>query len=134
VFAQRASWVHGQSTHVYKWTDDDGMIQYTQYPPGKRKYELVERAAAVESGAEIGDAASADAQGGGDQASDGAGVTVSEQNKQNCITATNNLILLENPLANVTYAGPDGKTVPISQKERTARIEQARKNIAEYCK
>lgn len=134
VFAAGPSWVHGISGSVYKWTDDEGNVQYTQYPPANKAYEQVERASVPAGQVEESDTAAGEGNDGAGQSDPGVGVTVDEQNKQNCITATNNLILLENPLANVTYVNPEGKTVQIDSKEKAARIEQARKNIAEYCK
>jgi len=138
-FAAKPAWVHGQAERVYKWTDDHGNIQYTQYPPDRREYEEVERAYPVapgsDSAGQSGDEASSttDGSGAAQEASD-SGVTVSEQDKQNCITASNNLVLLENPITNVTYVGKEGKTVSIDEKERAARIQQAKKNIEQYCK
>ena len=134
VLAQSASWVHGISGRVYKWTDDGGNVQYTQYPPDNRPYEEVDRADAPALQPDASDQVGDETAGNESAPAKGGGLTPDEQMKQNCLTATDNLTLLSTPLAQVTYVGADGKTVVVDDKERAARIEQAKKNIAEYCK
>jgi len=134
VLAQSASWVHGMSGRVYKWTDDSGNVHYTQYPPDNRAYEEVDKADVPTAQQGTPDQAGSETAGDGSTSGKGGGVTAEEQNKQNCITANDNLTLLSTPLAEVTYVGADGKTVVVDDKQRAARIEQAKKNIAEYCK
>jgi len=131
-YAQGPSWIHGQSERVYKWEDDRGEVQYTRYPPRDRTYEEVERSYPVASDAGEADAdtASADT---AEEKSDKP-LTPDEQVSQNCITATNNLALLQDPQTLLSYQDNEGKTVSIDKKAREEQIARARKNIAEFCK
>lgn len=121
------------SDRVYRWVDDDGQVQYTQYPPPDKDYtEIAKPAVTEEQAAEQagGDAASPPA---ASAASSAEGLTPKEQANRNCVTATNNLALLETSSTQIVYYGSDGKSVNLPDEERAARIEQAKQNIAEFC-
>ena len=134
-----SSRLQGLSDRVYKWVGDDGKTQYTQYPPDNRKYEEVERTyssadsdeqAADESSAPVGDAG----ENGTAPKSGTEGGGADELTKRNCVTAQNNLVLLEAPQVGITYMDAEGNTIEVDAKERAARIKAATKQVAEFCK
>jgi len=120
---------------VYKWTDETGKVNYSQYPPaGVESVEVTpDYPTPLEGGSPAGesqavasadDAAANQAQPPGEQT----------QAQKNCVTAKNNLALLENPGTKLSYKNDKGESVDVDDKERAARIETAKKNVSEFCK
>ena len=126
---------------IYKWTDDQGEVQYTQFPPPGRPAEILHGVRPP------------------DQSPDTAGndlqkqlETVEQQNQEqlqgakdekqwaqiqkirrdNCKTARQNLVNL-NRGGNVRYMGADGKVMRLTEEERQKRIDEANQQIKENC-
>ena len=124
---------------VYKWTDANGVVHYSDAPPplSTPKVETMhvrgdDRAHAAES---------ADA-GSGDKPKDAtlvnapplnAAVPNTPDNRAKaCQTERNNLALLQSN-APVNVIGADGKTQPVEDSGRQARIEGVKDRIALFC-
>jgi len=126
---------------VYKWKDQKGQVHYTQYPPAgveSEKVEEVEPSYPTQLGApQATDQSSAIAATPGDQAGAEPTDQLSKERElmqKNCITAKQNLVLLQSKAANLTYVDDEGNVVKVDDKERAARIEAAKKNAVEFCK
>ena len=126
---------------IYKWTDDQGEVQYTQFPPPGRPAEILH---GVRPPDESPESAGNDLQ---KQLE-----TVEQQNQEqlqgakdekqwaqiqkirrdNCKTARQNLVNL-NRGGNVRYMGADGKVMRLTEEERQKRIDEANQQIKENC-
>lgn len=126
---------------MYKWVDENGVTQYSQFPPPSREYQTVvpppppaedpegaqkrleelmkrqdESYKARTEAAEKQKQATAEA----------------ERRKQNCSTARANLEKLTTG-GNRRLIGPDGVAYYPTEEERQQRIAEARKQIEEFC-
>jgi len=126
---------------VYKWKDDRGIVHYSQYPPPgveAEKVEEVEPSYPTQLGApQATDKSSDIAATPGDQAGAEPTDQLAKERKlieKNCITAKQNLVLLQSKATDLTYVDDEGNPVKVDDKERAARIEAARKNVIEFCK
>jgi hypothetical protein len=127
--------------YIYKWSDDQGEIHYTQFPPAGREVErlnappppaespevteddLQKQVETMEQQNEkqLQDARNADQR-----------AEIQKVRKQNCEAANKNLINLERG-GNIRYMGPDGKVIRLTEEERQKRIDEANKQIKENC-
>jgi hypothetical protein len=122
---------------VYKWTDANGVVHYSDAPPPKDALDVksvhivgdttaeAPRAAASEDKAKPASASTAPAN--AVPPPDTADVRAKE-----CDQAKRNLALLQSPYP-VSELGPDGKAQPIDDKERDARIAGVNDRIAQFC-
>lgn len=125
-----AGTIHAADT--YKWTDDNGQVQYTQLPPKDRPYETIrvrskqpETAAAAPIGKK-----KEDAEKGGDVA---AAKAEAEKMARNCELAKQNKdALLTIPKIRVT--DKDGTERFLTDEERKEKMAATEVNIATYCK
>ena len=117
---------------AYKWTDDDGNVQYSGTPPTDRPYEQVKEPPPPPSLSGTDDEAGTEAASAGDssQASPDPSQTKIEAN---CQQARSNLqVLNENEL--VEFTDPEtGETRRLNEEERQAQIAQSQKDIDYYC-
>lgn len=114
----------GGATKVYKWTDKDGRVHYSQTPPpeGEVKELKVRSAPATPVDAKPEDAdAKPDP-----EAERKAGF------KRNCETARSNLAQFQQQGQLMTQQ-PDGTMTPVSNTEKQAGMAQAQKDISYYC-
>jgi hypothetical protein len=127
--------------NMYKWTDDQGEVHYTQFPPPGRKTEKMQPPPPP---AESPDASENDLQKqldtmeqqkdkqlqeikDADQRAE-----IQKIRKKNCETAHRNMINLERG-GNVRYMGPDGKVIRLTEEDRQKRIDEANAQIKENC-
>lgn len=124
---------------TYKWVDAEGNVTYSQQPPPSGDYQRLK----VPSGGGL-DAAAAQAQreaaaksvGGAvtDKKQDGAvaGVEADAQalRSKNCEAAKKNLQIYE---VYRRVRDADGNVVRLDEKERQARLAQAREQVQEFC-
>ena len=129
------------AARMYKWVDDQGVVQYTQHPPPDREAQTIEpRAPAVsdsqaaetlEAIREKAEAARKDRQFGEDYSS-----FVQEREariQKNCEIARENLRVLQTA-SRVQAKDADGNPYFIDDKDRDSRIKQAEKQIEDNCK
>ncbi len=126
---------------MYKWVDENGVTQYTQYPPPNRKVEVV---APPPPPAEDPQEAqkkletllqSQDEQHKAAATAEGEQTKTAEQAKlreQNCQTARNNLEKLTTG-GRKRVIGPDGVASYLTEEDQQARIDTAKKQIEEFC-
>lgn len=126
---------------MYKWVDENGVTQYTQYPPPSREYQtLVPPPPPAEDpeGAQQqlegllqqqDEASKARAETGEQEQKAAA---AAERRKQNCQAARTNLELLTTG-GHRRITGPDGIAYYPSEEERQERIATAQKQIEEFC-
>lgn len=125
-----------QAADSYKWTDDNGQVQYTQIPPKDRPYET------IKTRSKQPEAAAATAKAGADgkkadsarQTGDVA-VAKAEADKfaRNCDMAKKNKEALQTvPKIRVTDA--DGSERFLTDDERKEKMAATELNISTYCK
>ena len=123
---------------VYKWTDANGVVHYSDAPPPKdalnvRSVHLVGATTATTPIAAAGDdkAKAGATQDAAKPAT--AGVPDTPENRaKECDQAKRNLALLQSSYA-VNEIGPDGQAKPIDEKDRESRIEGVKERIAQFC-
>lgn len=122
---------------VYKWIDDEGSVNYTQYkptayefvevdppdPPPSISYDLNEKFAAQIRG-------SLEDKGKTSPALKKKENT--DRKAQQCETAKNNLNVLEN-MARISYTDETGEKVRMGEDQRTIRTTEAKKNVEFFC-
>jgi hypothetical protein len=129
---------------IYKWADQNGDIQYTQFPtpPGIQVLEIrsvpppadnpdAERAK-LQQEVEALDERMAERQ----EAAARAELLAKNEEirKQNCITARNNLSKLSESGGKTRFLMPDGKVVRMTEEDRQKQIAETKAQIAENCK
>ena len=128
---------------VYKWVDDQGQIVYSQSPPPPPKRSVRVKMVPGPDPAEIAHAQEALQQSieriyeqeekkRQARAEQDAQKEIQKQRAKNCEIARQNLNTIQN-LGRRRIISPDGTPVFLSEEERAARIEEARKNIEAYC-
>lgn len=125
---------------IYKWVDDAGQTHYSQLPPADQDAEKVPRA--IKPGVTPGSnnrlqervAAMEKRQQARREAKDEAArqVNVRKLVKANCDKARKNLSLLQRG-ANNAYRTSDGEVKRLTAEDRQARIDEANRQIKEYC-
>lgn len=122
----------------YKWTDDNGQVQYTQLPPKDRPYETIrtrvkdgsnasaEGSAAVTKKAT--DAATAPTKGELAEAK-----AEAEKMARNCEIAKQNKEMLQTA-AKVRVTDKDGNPRHLTDEERKERMQATDVQIDNYCK
>jgi hypothetical protein len=126
---------------IYKWTNDQGEVQYTQFPPPGRQVEILhgvrppdespetagndlqKQLEAVEQQNEKQQQENRDAE---------QRAEIQKIRKQNCEIAHKNLVNL-NRGGNVRYMGPNGEAIRLTEEERQKRIDETNQQIKENC-
>ncbi len=122
---------------AYKWTDDAGVIQYTQAPPEGRAFEVVKQRhypAAPTPARTTPAAANADLESEADTpiATAEAG-SVQEAKQRNCEIARKNLEVLSTKTT-ILMADPDtGENRRLSDEERQSQLRQAERDVGYFC-
>ncbi len=118
---------------VYKWTDKDGGLHYSETPPANSKYEIV----SPRYSAPLIPPTAAPKK---DQPND---TKVSDQDKQqqaeitnvrfqNCLTVQKNLEGYESA-GRIRITSPDGIVQRLTEEERQAKIAEMQALIKKYC-
>lgn len=125
-----------QAADSYKWTDDNGQVQYTQIPPKDRPYET------IKTRSKQPEAAVAAAKAGADgKKTDPAEVkgelavakAEAEKLARNCETARQNKELLTTA-AKIRMTDKDGNPYHLSDDERKQKLAATEQQIQNYCK
>lgn len=106
------------ASDVYRWTDAQGQVHYGSTPPVGQEAELVP----------IHDDRSTSTTGEPTPAA-----AFDDERSAHCETARHNLEVLENT-AIKEFLDPDGKVVRYSDEERREMVEEARAQIAYFCR
>lgn len=128
---------------MYKWTNADGEVQYTQVPPsGGIKTEKIQGAPPpADDPDKINEAlqnevdAMDEARSRQEEASkeENLRTEIDEAYERNCISSRNNLAKLQEG-GRKRYLTPDGEVIRLSEEERQQRINEAKDHIDEFCK
>lgn len=126
---------------MYKWVDENGVTQYTQYPPPDREYQAVSPPPPPSEDPEGAQKRLEELLLKQDEAYKSKSEAAAKQQKaadnaklreQNCQTARGNLELLTTG-GHRRIVGPDGNAYHPSEEERQERIAKAREQIEEFC-
>lgn len=125
-------------SQVYKWTDAQGVVHYSDAPPPIAQANVQQvrisgsdRPRAIESdaAADAADAKPADAS--PEKVAQAA--PPANSHDKDCATARSNLELLQSKFQ-VSVTGSDGKAMALDDKARQAQIADMNAQIATYCK
>jgi len=127
-----------QAAGMYKWTDEQGNIHYTQQPPRDKEYEKMKVDKAPRSANTPSTPSSSATSGGSGQSSgEPASTTVDDElaknaeiRKKNCEAAKKNLQVFQ---VYRRVKGEDGKVRVVSEKEREEQIQRSKDAIKEFC-
>jgi hypothetical protein len=126
-------------SQVYKWTDAQGVVHYSDAPPPTSQPNVQQvrvsggdRPHAVEGDATADVPASKPADAISDNATAQA-ATPENSHDKDCANARSNLELLQSKFQ-VSVAGSDGKAVALDDKARQAQIADMNAQIATFCK
>ena len=121
---------------VYKWTDANGVVHYSDAPPPKdaqdvKSVHIVGGTTAATPSPPPSDDKTKPASASTPPANAGAPDTAENRAKE-CDQAKRNLALLQSPYP-VSELGADGKPQAIDDKTRDARIAGVNDRIAQFC-
>ena len=133
------------ANELYKWTDDKGVIQYSQHPPKDRTYSTirttgvktpVEQApaaptSAAETPSDADATATAEAKTGGKKPEGKSGEFL-ESKKKNCDIAKANKETLVNK-ARVAVRDAKGEQRILSEQEKADQVKLVDEQIKTYC-
>jgi hypothetical protein len=126
---------------IFKWTDDQGEVHYTQFPPPGRKAEKLREAPPPAQSPEIQqndlqkqvdtmEQQNEEQLQGAKDAKQWA--DIQKIRRSNCETAHKNLVNLQRG-GNVRYMGPNGEVIRLTEEERQKRLDETNKQIEENC-
>ncbi|MCX4188895.1 DUF4124 domain-containing protein [Methylophaga sp. OBS3] len=131
-------WVHAE---IYKWTDENGQINYSQQPPADRPAEEIKtpppppiapEAAQQEIETLIENQEAAEAEEAAEQAAQEQQAAAEALRQENCETARSNYQqYLNNPGRRVMNA--DGEVTRPTEEERQEKISDYQNKIDEFC-
>ncbi|MEW6645757.1 MAG: DUF4124 domain-containing protein [Pseudomonadota bacterium] len=125
---------------MYKWTDSEGNVQYTQSPPPKGSFQKMTPPPAPASSPDAADQGDATATAAPEAKEEGAEATAQEEAerkrleaaaaKHNCEVARKNLEIYT---AFRRVMNDKGEVVVLSDEERAAKLKEANDMIKQYC-
>lgn len=116
---------------TYKWTDDQGIIQYTERPPKNNAYEQITVNAS--GGQEIKIVNAEESVNKSAETTETALDEVVRANERNCKIAKQNMEVLAN-LARVRVSDDKGENRFLSPEEKQVQVNETQKQIDIYCK
>jgi len=115
---------------TYKWTDEQGVVQYTERPPTNRAYEKI--TVSTSGSQEVTNVSAEEATAN----ADGTEVPIDDvalANERNCKVAQQNMKVLIN-IARIKVSDEKGDNRILTPEEKQARINETQKQIDIYCK
>jgi hypothetical protein len=118
--------VSAQATKLYKWTDEQGTVHYSQIPPTERQAEVItpEAPPPAQPEAEAKDTTKPPE---GISESQAANMKIKQQN---CEAAQKNLRIYQ---SSAKVLQPDGTEITLSDEMREAKIKETQQQIKFYC-
>lgn len=117
-----------EAAKTYKWVDENGVTQYTQYPPPDAEVEVIEPSIGTPSSARdtngAGESSQEDAEGGGDDEPD----TLAEF----CQQLRDEAEVLKGD-RRVSVRDEEGNLTPLEGEQREARMANLQQRIDQYC-
>jgi len=115
---------------TYKWTDEKGIVQYTERPPKNRGYEKITIKAS--GGKEVTAVTQEDAAKNTKEETNPLD-DYAKANQRNCEIARQNLDVLTK-LARIKVTDEKGENRILTVEEKKAREDETRKEVEIYCK
>lgn len=127
----------GQSAELYKWTDKNGVVQYTQHPPREGEYTTITKTGTKSPNQPPKQAAPTTEQTPTDAEDKPAasGDDTSEfiaAKKKNCEIATTNRATLTSK-ARIGVRGADGQQRILTDEEKAKQLKLIEEQIKTYC-
>jgi hypothetical protein len=118
-----------QAAGMYKWTDAEGNVHYSQTPPEDQQADKVH----IKDSAPLQDSTAGETDTGeqDNPAEDAQNTPEAKQRQKNCEIARYNL---ETYKSSDRLKQPDGKVIVISDEMRDAKLKEAQSLIDIYCK
>jgi hypothetical protein len=135
LFALVCAGTAASAADVYKWTDKDGIVHYSdEQPPADAKAERVPVTGMAKKPAVAGAAANDADEAATPPAAPPPVVTPTLIAQKRCEQARANLDVLKSKNAAVGLDDGTGKATPMSDQARNERIATEQRAIADYCK
>ena len=116
---------------TYKWTDANGIVQYTERPPANVGYEKITVTAS--GGKEVTNISAEDASKETGEAENNPLDEVAIANERNCKIARQNMEVL-NKISRIRVTDDKGAERILSPEEKQARVKETQGQIDIYCK
>lgn len=121
---------------IYKWVDANGVTHYSEEPPGTGKYQVIQSAPpapANPAGAAPAQAQPAKPAAPPPQTSAQQSPEAQKKHAENCLKAQQALNTLETR-RHILATDASGKTIRLTEEQRTAKIAEIKQKLAKYCK
>ena len=127
--------------YIYKWTDDQGMVKYSELaPPTGVKYEMVQKAPGAVQGAEAAlnaqqakeRAAIAEQEAKQKEQTEQAQKQMEDARAKNCELAKKNVQALQGD-TQVVKSDDKGNKVTLDAEQRAAELKRAQKDAEYFC-
>lgn len=115
-----------QAARTYKWVDENGVTHYSQYPPPKGEWQVIEPDIALPSSADSASAAS------GEQTAAAAGDDDGQTMEEYCNQLRNQAQMLASD-RDVRVRHEDGTLKPLEGDARAQRRAEIQTQIDQYC-
>lgn len=123
-----------QAADSYKWTDDNGQVQYTQIPPKDRPYETIKvRVKQPEVQADRPSSSKKDDDGTAAKGEVAVAKAEAEKMARNCDMAKQNKELLTTA-AKIRMTDKDGTPYHLTDEQRKQKLQATEIQIQSYCK
>jgi len=116
---------------TYKWTDENGIVQYTEHPPQNREYDKI--TVTTSGGQEVVTVSAEEASTKTEGTTNNALDEMVKANERNCKIAKQNMEVL-NKIARIKVSDDKGENRILTPEEKQARIEETQSQIDIYCK
>jgi len=117
---------------VYKWTDANGVVHFSDAPPPDAKNAELLHLVGGTSAASDSAAADDKTKPSDDKSKPASPTDSTDTQAKECERAKNNLVLLQSNIP-VNEITPDGKEKPLDAKDRQARVADVNARIARLC-
>ncbi len=115
---------------TYKWTDANGIVQYTERPPENRKKKKITVTAS--GGKEVTNVSAEEATEENADATTNSLDEVIKANERNCKIARQNMEVL-NKIARIRVSDEKGENRILTPEEKQARVDETQKQIDTFC-
>ncbi|RLA04959.1 MAG: hypothetical protein DRQ47_02360 [Gammaproteobacteria bacterium] len=115
---------------TYKWTDTNGIVQYTERPPKNIAYKKI--TVNTSGGKEITEVTAEEATNASSDSNNDVLDDMAAANKRNCTIAKQNMKVLSN-IARIRVSDEKGENRVLTPEEKQTRIDETQKQIDIYC-
>ncbi len=116
---------------TYRWTDENGIVQYTERPPATRGYEIITVTAS--GGKEVTSISEEEATKENANTVENTLDEVIKANERNCKIARQNMEVLSK-IARIRVSDEKGENRILTPEEKQVRVDETQKQIDTFCK